>query len=165
MSKLVLLEHNEINLKLDRIAWQIAEEYFSEKKIAIIGLKSRGYRVASLIYNKLVGISEAQIELFELDIDKSNALLSDVKWDKSPKLKSKAVVLVDDVLNSGITLAGAMKHILNEEPKRLKVAVLANRDHKAFPIAADFVGVSLATTLKEHIAFVEAKGKMTVYLD
>ena len=80
-------------------------------------------------------------------------------------IKKSAVVIVDDVLNSGITLSGVLSEVLKHEPNSVKVAVLANRDHKAFPIRADFVGISLATTLKEHISFVEENKKMAIYLD
>ena len=164
MSKLQILTHEEIMLKLDRIAWQILEEFYNSKQIVIIGIKARGTAVAKLIESKLSQISNAEIEFVEFDINKERALNSEISWSKQLSLKSKAVVLVDDVLNSGITLAGALKEVLSKEPKSVKVAVLANRDHKAFPIHADFVGISLATTLKEHISLEREKGKMAVYL-
>lgn len=165
MSQIVLLKHHEIVLKLERIAWQIAEEFYGEKRIILIGLRSRGYKVAQHIHGHLEKISQMDVELIELIINKKAALSSTVSLDQDIDLKNTAVVLVDDVLNSGITLAGALSHILKMEPSSVKVAVLANRDHKAYPIHADFVGVSLATTLMEHISLVDTKGKMTVYLD
>ncbi|MFY0643405.1 MAG: phosphoribosyltransferase [Bacteroidia bacterium] len=164
MSKLQILKHDEIMLKLGRIAWQILEEFYESKNIVIIGIKSRGTAVAKLIETKLAQISKAEIEFIEFTIDKDKALTTTIEWSDEINLKGKAVVLVDDVLNSGITLAGALKEILSKEPKSVKVAVLANRDHKAFPIHADFVGISLATTLKEHISLVRENGNMAVYL-
>lgn len=164
MSKLIILKHDEIILKLDRIAWQITEEYYNEKEIIIIGIKARGFAVAELINAKLKTITDAKINLVELVIDKDNALESEVVIPDAENIRDKAIVLVDDVLNSGYTLAGAFKEILENKPKYVKVAVLANRDHKAFPIHADFVGISLATTLKEHISFEQKNGQMTVYL-
>lgn len=165
MSKIVLLNHPEIVLKLERIAWQIAEEFYGEKKIILIGLKNRGFKVASRIHDHLSSISSVKLELVELSIDKKKALSSKVSLDKEVQLKDSNIVLIDDVLNSGITLSGALAFLLQKEPKSVKVAVLANRDHKAFPINADFVGVSVATTLMEHISFVDTKDKMTIYLD
>lgn len=165
MSKTILLEHHQIKLKLDRMAWQIAEEFFNSKNIVIVGIENRGSKVAEIISTKLKEISSAQIELTGLSIDKEDPLSSEVGLTTDIKLTGKAVVMVDDVLNSGVTISGALSHILKFKPAAVKVAVLANRDHKAFPIHADFVGVSLATTTKEHIAFIEEKGNMTVYLD
>jgi len=161
----LILNHKDIELKIDRLAWQISEEYFGSKEIIIIGLKDRGSRVAHLIYEKLIKITKSKISITSISIDKSNPLLAKPTWEELPGLKGKSVVLVDDVLNSGVTLSGVLMEVLKYQPKTVKVAVLANRDHKSFLVEADFVGISLATTLKEHIAFVEERGKMSIYLD
>ena len=164
MSKLPILNHNEIALKLDRLAWQMAEEHFGQDHLVMIGIKERGSRIAGLIHKKLTQIHKGQVELTEMEINKDAPLDQAPKWTNRPELEGKAVILVDDVLNSGATLAGAIHEILNYKPRSLKVAVLANRDHKAFPINADFVGISVATTVMEHISFEEKKGQMAVYL-
>jgi pyrimidine operon attenuation protein/uracil phosphoribosyltransferase len=59
--------------------------------------------------------------------------------------------LVDDVLSSGTTLIYGVKHFLEVPLKRFKTAVLLNRNHKKFPVKADFKGLSLSTSLKEHV--------------
>ncbi len=72
--------------------------------------------------------------------------------------KNKSLVLVDDVLNSGTTLIYAAKLFLEVPLKRFKTVVLVNRNHKKYPIKADFKGISLSTSMQEHI-YVEFKGK------
>ena len=67
-------------------------------------------------------------------------------------------MLVDDVLNSGTTLIYAAKLFLEVPLKRFKTVVLVNRNHKKYPIKADFKGISLSTSMQEHI-YVEFKGK------
>ena len=103
MSKTILLEHHQIKLKLDRMAWQIAEEFFNAKNIVIVGIENRGSKVAELISTKLKEISSAKVELTGLNINKENPLSSEVSLSSKLDLKGKAVVMVDDVLNSGIT--------------------------------------------------------------
>lgn len=164
MSKLKILEHEDIILKLDRIAWQIAEEFHREKEIIVLGIQERGSAIAELIHQKLVSICSGKISIAHLHIDKDKALESSVEIVPNLKLASKAVVIVDDVLNSGITMAAVFKRVLEEKPRYVKVAVLANRDHKSFPIHPDFVGISLATTVMEHISLVKEDNKMAVYL-
>ena len=66
--------------------------------------------------------------------------------------KNKSLVLVDDVLNSGTTLMYAVKHFLNVPLKQFNTAVLVNRNHKKYPVKADFKGISLSTSLQEHIS-------------
>ncbi|RZK10456.1 MAG: phosphoribosyltransferase, partial [Flavobacterium sp.] len=40
---------------------------------------------------------------------------------------------------------------LNTPHKKIRTVVLVDRSHKIFPIATDFVGLELATVLKEHV--------------
>ena len=63
-------------------------------------------------------------------------------------LKNNSVVVVDDVLNTGKTLIYAVSYFLQAPVKSIKTAVMVNRNHKKFPIKADFKGISLSTTDK-----------------
>ncbi len=79
-------------------------------------------------------------------------------------VRDKVVILVDDVLNSGKTLIYGVRHFLQVRLKALHTAVLIDRDHKRFPVKADHVGLSLSTTLQEHVTVI-LNGDMAVYLD
>ena len=164
MSKSLILNHEEISLKLDRIAWQILEQHYGEKTIILVGLVDRGTQVATKLKTRLEKNSSLQIELCNIAVDKKNALSREITLENSDRLANNAVILVDDVLNSGKTMAAALKEVLNHNPKTVKTAVLANRDHHQFPIQANFVGISLATTVKEHISYEELDGKMSISL-
>jgi len=142
----LILTHDEISLKLDRIAWQILEENYNEPRI------------------RLSKISSITINHTRLDLDKADPLNSDVHIQDSNLIKDTAVILIDDVLNSGTTMAAALKEVLNHSPKSIHTAVLANRDHHKFPLQANFVGISLATTMQEHISYSETNGQMKVVL-
>ena len=72
----------------------------------------------------------------------------------SEDYKNKSLILVDDVLNSGATLIYGVKHFLEVPLKRFKTAVLVNRNHKKYPVKADFKGISLSTSLHEHVEVV-----------
>ena len=78
--------------------------------------------------------------------------------------KNKSLVLVDDVLNSGTTLIYGVKHFLDVPLKRFKTAVLVNRNHKKYPVKADFKGISLSTSIKEHIQIDFLDKEATAYL-
>jgi pyrimidine operon attenuation protein/uracil phosphoribosyltransferase len=58
---------------------------------------------------------------------------------------------VDDVLNSGTTLVYGVRHFLDVPLKKFKTAVLIDRNHKKYPVKADFKGISLSTSLLEHV--------------
>ncbi len=164
MNKTRLLNHDEINLKLDRMAWQILESHVKSNLIILVGLINRGATLAEKLKNIIEKHSDTKVILSPIDLDKSSPLNSKITMDNSNVLKDNPVVLVDDVLNSGVTLAAALKEVLKYMPKSVMTAVLANRAHHKFPIQANFVGLSLSTTLKDHILYEEKNGKMSVYL-
>ena len=164
MDKSLILSHEEIALKLDRIAWQILEQHYGEKTIAVVGLVDRGSDVAKKISSRLSQFGSTTIVTTTIQLDKNKGLSSPIYIDDSSIINNNPVILVDDVLNSGVTMAAALKEVLNHSPKSVKTAVLANRDHHKFPIQANYVGISLATTLKEHITYQEIDGEMSISL-
>ncbi|MFI1770835.1 phosphoribosyltransferase family protein [Thalassobellus citreus] len=147
----VILNHSEINHKIRRIAFQIYESNVYEKEIIIAGIDSNGYILAKKIKSALQKISEINPILCKVSIDKKNPS-EPIKTSIKPEdYKNKSLVLVDDVLNSGTTLIYGVKHFLEVPLKQFKTAVLVNRNHKKYPVKADFKGISLSTSLHEHV--------------
>ncbi|MEM9649047.1 MAG: phosphoribosyltransferase family protein [Bacteroidota bacterium] len=161
-----ILTHEQIQHKVKRIAYQIYEANVNEKEIVVAGIDGGGLNLAKKIATTLRKITEAQIVLCSLKMDKKNPLKSGVSTSISEDAyKNKSIVLVDDVLNSGTTLIYGVHHFLKTPIKQLKTAVLVNRNHKKYPIKADYKGISLSTSLHEHIRVeFEAKNN-AVYLE
>ena len=112
---------------------------------------------------RLGEISGLEVQVLTVKLNKKAPLVkaTEIKDD----LNAKSVVLVDDVANSGKTLLYAMKSVLAYEPRRILIAVLVDRKHKSFPVCADIVGHSVATTLQEHIEVVcEGEAITAAYL-
>ena len=162
----VILSHQKIQHKVRRIAYQIYEANVNEKEIVIAGIESGGLKFAKKIQNVLRSITDAEITLCKVSINKDNPLESEVKTSiPEEAYKNKSVVLVDDVLNSGTTLIYGVQHFLRTPLKQLKTAVLVDRNHKKYPVKADYKGISLSTSLQEHVHVkFQAKNDM-VYLD
>jgi len=164
MSKTLVLDKKQVQQKLDRLAWQIYEKNYKEKDIIIAGIANRGVLLAKNIAEKLTKISNIKVKLATIKVDKENPYQKDIEVDIPEKeYKNKVIILVDDVLNSGKTLMYGAKYFLSVPLKRLSTIVLVDRNHNRFPIKADYVGLSLSTTLKEHIS-VELEKNVGVYL-
>lgn len=147
-----ILDHQKIEQKINRIAYQIFEDNYKENKLIIAGIASNGFILAKLLASKLREISKIEVVLEELHINKKNPINSKVDLNLSNKdIEKQTIILVDDVLNSGRTMMYGLQYFLTAPIKKLSVAVLVNRSHKKFPVNANYVGISLATTLKEHI--------------
>jgi len=154
-----ILSHVQIQHKIRRIAYQIYETNVSEKKIIVAGIVGGGLNFAKKLQAVLKDITTAEIVLCKVMMDKKDPIKSGVTMSiPESEYKNKSVVLVDDVLNSGTTLIYGVHHFLKTPLKQLKTAVLVNRNHKKYPVKADFKGISLSTSLQEHVK-VEFKTK------
>jgi pyrimidine operon attenuation protein/uracil phosphoribosyltransferase len=159
-----VLDHDKVQRKLERIAHQLHEENFGEKGIVMVGIAPRGLKLAQRLGERLREISDLQVDLVELKLDKDDPLGAPVKLATDPaELKDRVVVLVDDVLMSGRTLMHAAAHLVRVPLRKLTTVVLVDRRHRTYPIRADIVGLTLSTTVQEHIS-VELGRKDAVYL-
>lgn len=146
-----ILNHQQIQYKIRRISYQIYEAHIDESEIILAGIEGNGYVFAEKINSFLQQISPLKVTLCRVQMDKKNPLGSINTSISSEQYRNKCVVLVDDVLNSGTTLIYGVMYFLQVPLKQFKTAVLINRNHKRYPIKADFKGVSLSTSLQEHI--------------
>ena len=160
-----ILDSHEIKLKINRLAWEIYEDNLSQEKIILIGVTGRGEKLAKKINDILVKISNFSIQLGCINLDKDTPHDNPISViPKDIEYADQNVILVDDVLNSGKTLIYACKYFLNTSLMSLSTVVLVERTHNRFPIKANYVGLSLATTLQEYIK-VELEGnRQGVYL-
>lgn len=162
--KNVILTSVQIAQKTKRIAYQILESNSKEKEIVIAGINGNGFVFANNLAQILKEISDVNVIICEVVMDKKNPL-SDISTSiPSEEYKNKSLVLVDDVLNSGSTLIYGIKHFLEVPLKQFKTAVLVNRNHKKYPVKADFKGLSLSTSIQEHISVEFEKSGAKAYL-
>ena len=153
-----ILDINEIDQKLKRLAWQVYEKNSAEKEIIVVGVSERGLILAKQLVVHIQEISNIKTKISLLDLDKDNPYNKEVSINLQEKeYANKVVLLVDDVLNSGKTLMYAAKHFLTTPLTSLSIMVLVDRNHNRYPIKADYIGLSLATTLQEYIN-VDLKG-------
>lgn len=142
--------------KLRRMAFEILENNIDEKEILIAGIKESGSVVARVIQEMLAEISSIKTELITITLDKKQP--AEVSLSKTSDFSNKVIIVVDDVSNSGKTLLYALKPFINSHPKKIQILVLVERTHTSFPVRPDYVGLSIATTIQEHI-FVEVNGE------
>ncbi len=163
-NKTLILNHQQIQQKIDRIARQIYENNYEEKELIILGIEKRGAVLAERLANILSDITEITIYFETIKIDKDNPLDKEIICSASEHLLSgKTIILIDDVLNTGKALIFGARYVLGFDPKSLQTVTLVDRRHRNYPIRAEYVGLTLATTLKEHIS-VEFGKEDAVYL-
>jgi len=165
MSKNTILSNEQINHIVKRIAYQIYETFIDEDTIIIAGIASNGYVLATKIAKEIENISPIKATLCEVKMDKNNPNSRVTTSLQAENYQNKGLVLVDDVLNSGTTLIYGVKHFLEVPISKFKTVVLVDRNHKKYPVKADFKGISLSTSSKEHVTVVFEKDNSYAYLE
>ncbi|HBI40056.1 MAG TPA: phosphoribosyltransferase [Tenacibaculum sp.] len=160
----VILNSKQIEQKLKRIAYQIYETNNDENEIVIAGISKNGFTLAKKLKEIIGEISSIKVVLCEVFMNKKHPINSVNTSIGKEKYENKSVVLVDDVLNSGTTLIYAVNHFLEVPLKNFKTAVLVDRNHKKYPVKADFKGISLSTSIKEHVNVEFKEENTTAYL-
>ncbi len=148
---IIILNPNQIAQKITRIAYQIWEDNIDEKEIVLAGIIDYGYTIAERLKKELESISDIRVQLIKILIDKNNPS-NDARAETDVKAGAdKVVIVVDDVINSGRTLAFGCSLFLDIPLKKLRTVALVERSHRVFPVSPDFVGTRLATVIKEHV--------------
>ncbi len=152
-----ILSRESANQKLQRMALELAEELSGDTTpLIIIGIRSSGLVIAEKIGLLLKEYISNPVQIISVGLDKTHP--TSVVISDAIDLSGKHILLTDDVTNSGRTLLYALKPLLEFHPASIQMLVLVERMHKLFPVKPDYVGLSIATTLQEHI-YVEVEGE------
>ncbi len=149
MEKNYVLTQERAEKKMRRMAYEILENNIGEKLIILAGIRESGSVIARNIRQLLQEIGSIDTELITISLDKKHP--REVTLSKQLPFDDAVIILVDDVANSGRTLLYALKPFLDFHPKKIQSLVLVERSHNAFPVKPDYVGLSIGTTLQEHI--------------
>ncbi|MDC1063780.1 phosphoribosyltransferase family protein [Flavobacteriales bacterium] len=161
---LKILNDNQISQKILRLSWQVYEDNFSEKEITLVGIGDQGLLIAEQVKIHLNTISKLKTSVLKINVDRDKPFNKVNPELPKNKYSNKVIILIDDVLHSGKTLTYAFKNFLDTSIKKMAVLVLIDRNHNSFPVKANYVGLSLSTTLKEYIEVVLKGKNKGVYL-
>lgn len=160
-----ILDYQKIIRIVKRLSFQIFEKNHNQSEIFLIGIHKNGYKLSKLIQQELQKISDKKIHLCCLKINKKEPFKK-IEFDTDlSKINNKAIVLIDDVLNSGKTLIYCTKFLLDVPISNFNTAVLIDRNHKKFPIKADIKGISVSTSIEQRINLVIENNKLDANID
>jgi pyrimidine operon attenuation protein / uracil phosphoribosyltransferase len=151
-----ILDKAMANRKIERMALEIAERNTDATHIVLAGIPDNGVVIAQKLVPLIQQFFSGTIDVVEVSLNKQHP--EEVVISEEIDFNNKVVILIDDVANRGKTMMYALKPFLNFYPQKIQTLVLVERSHKAFPVQPDYVGLSIATTLQEHI-YVEVQGE------
>jgi pyrimidine operon attenuation protein/uracil phosphoribosyltransferase len=160
-----ILTKKDIDQKIIRLGHQVLENCFEEPEIFIGGICGNGFKIAEELKKIISSESNQKVEVFEVIVNKDEPWSEPIRLSiPQERLKNAYIFLVDDVLNSGKTMQHALVKFLEHPTKAIKTVALVDRTHRRYPIKADFVGISLSTTLKERVEIVMDEQETYAYL-
>lgn len=160
-----ILTHEQVEKMIQRLAYQVYENHFDVKELTVAAINGNGIDIATMLCEHLQRISKIKIQQLTVTLDKAKPDVDAVKLSKvDVNLKDKYVLVVDDVLKSGKTLMHALLPFIKAGSLRIQTLVLVDRNHKSFPVSADYIGLSLATTLQEHVEVSIDRKKVSAFL-
>ena len=161
----IILNHTQTQQKITRLGHELIENCFEEPHIFIGGIAGNGFELAQRLTSIIEENSSIQVTCFEISIDKNEPWKKGIALSiEQKKLKKGYIVLVDDVINSGKTLQYALVKFLEHSTKAIKTVVLVDRKHRRYPVKANFVGLSLSTTLQDRVEVDFSKGDTKAFL-
>jgi pyrimidine operon attenuation protein/uracil phosphoribosyltransferase len=156
MARKEILDAGSVKMKLQRMAFEIIENNLEEKRIVLAGIPDNGSIIARNMQRILTENSSMKVDLITISLDKKAP--REIILSEKPDFNNQVIIVVDDVANSGRTILYALKPLLEYLPKKIQTMALVERTHKTFPVHLDYKGLSVATTLQEHI-YVEVSGE------
>lgn len=147
-----ILNQHQISQKVKRLAIEILEHNYQEESIILAGINNNGMNFAKILLHRLIEITDIKFTLTRIRLNPAKPLEEEISLEIPPEqVEGKVIIIIDDVANTGRTMWYATKPLMSTLPKKVEVAVLVDRQHKSFPVKVDYMGLSLATTLKENI--------------
>lgn len=149
-----ILDQETVEAKLLRMAYEIYEAHYGEDHIILIGIDQRGGFLGERLLSHLKNISTLTITYLQASLDRqeNDSLIGiDLGIENLESLRNGHILVVDDVLYSGTTLLNVISILLQARPASIQTAVLIDRGHRTVPVAADFTGMQLATTIQQHV--------------
>lgn len=162
----LVLNALQIQQKVNRIAVEVYERNHTATHIVLAGVQGMGYAFAERLKAAIEKLTPLTVTLVNVQVDKQSPVGKRAVLSDNAVVQEGAIVLVvDDVLNSGRTLIHALEPFLGTKLKALQTVVLVDRNHPSYPVKADYVGLSMATTLQEHIDVVIGGDNEGAYLN
>ena len=166
-----ILNKYQLQITIDRLAYQLIENFAELDSVALIGIQPRGIFLSDKIFEQLQKIdSHPKIKYGKLDItfyrdDIRKELHQPNQTDITFSIEDKNVVLIDDVLYTGRTIRAALDALLAfGRPKKVELCVLINRRFsRQLPIQPDYCGKSIDSIISQKVKVEWDKEEVILY--
>ncbi|MDC0923340.1 phosphoribosyltransferase family protein [Flavobacteriaceae bacterium] len=156
----LILNNSDIENKIQRISLEILEDNIDQSKIILFGISDNGKLISQKLIDHINKISDIKIVLIDVIINNGS-----ISYNSKFDLLNESIIIVGDVSQTGKTLQMVISDLMLYNPSKIKTSVIINRDQTMFPVKIDYSGLSLSTSVNEHVdVIIDKKGRLSVYL-
>jgi|TARA_B110000914_G_C15493980_1_gene462208 pyrimidine operon attenuation protein/uracil phosphoribosyltransferase len=157
----LILDNSDIENKIQRIGLEILEDNIDQTKIILFGISDNGKLICQKLISHINKISDIKIVLIDVIINNGS-----IEYNNKFNILNESTVIVGDVSQTGKTLQLVISDLMLHNPSKIKTSVIINRDHAMFPVKIDYSGLSLSTSVNEHVDVIidKKEGGLSVYL-
>ena len=153
MSKKIILNNEQLNISIERLACQLTENHGDFNDTILVGLQPRGTSLCKNLVKTLkskykidsIDHGFLDITFFRDDFRRNKDVLIPNKTEFKLLVENKKVVFIDDVLYTGRTIRAALTAIESfGRPKTIELLILVDRRFsRELPIQPDYKGVQV----------------------
>jgi hypoxanthine phosphoribosyltransferase len=161
----VFLSEEEIQKRIAEVAKEIDKDYAGEDVIVISILKGAIFFTVDLVKKMKTPIELEVMQVSSYVGTESTGKLI-VKKDLDRDITGKNVLIVEDIIDTGTTLSYLRDYLLSQEPKSLKIAVLADKkERRKVDVPLDYVCFEIPDKFVVGYGFdVDEKGRNIPYI-
>ena len=142
----VLIKKEEIQKRVEEIAAEISEDYKNEEIVMICVLKGAvcfAVDLAKKIKNDNLILDFIKVSSYGANQRETTGKIN-FKLDVSEKLENRNVIIVEDIIDSGVTLNYLYDYLKTKNPKTIKICVLLDKkSRRTNQIDTDYTGFEI----------------------
>lgn len=140
-----LINEQKLQKRIAELGEQIAEDYKNQEIVIICVLRGAAYFAIDL--SKHINSNSLLMEFIQVSSYGTNKETTGeltIKKDLDIDIKGKNVIIVEDIIDSGITMSTLKKYLSSKEPESLKICTLLDKkERRKVEIEADYVGFEI----------------------
>ncbi|MBI5372279.1 MAG: bifunctional pyr operon transcriptional regulator/uracil phosphoribosyltransferase PyrR [Sphingobacteriales bacterium] len=158
----VLLSTEQLSATIRTLAKALSERHPGFEDVVFVGIQQGGAVLGEEIVaelqrlnpGKTIPYGQLDITFYRDDIRKN--IIPPDKMNIHFGVENKTVILIDDVLFTGRTIKAALDVLFDYgRPAKVELCVLVDRkEHRQFPIQADYVGTEVQTSRADKVKLV-----------
>jgi len=140
----ILITHQEIAKTVTRLAGEIRRDYYGKQPLLIGALKGSFVFMADLVRQLDLPLEVEFVRLSTYGAGKESSGKVKVVQGLKTSIKGRDVLVVEDIVDTGITISFLLNYLKKKKPASLKFCALTDKpSRRRVPVSIDYLGFTV----------------------